>query len=184
MVDLVAQSALSDILPFSGQGATLVEQAPLFITSIIPHQRAEKALSAAIKKAYGHALPAIGRSNGKAALRMIWAGRGQYFLLGDVSADMSLSDHAALCDQSDGWVVMCLAGEHALDVLAKLCPLDLRDDRFKHGQTARTDLAHMMAVVTRVSGGIEIMVMRSFATTAANELKAAIVSVDGQAALV
>lgn len=180
MVELVAKSPLKELLPLAVGEANLTEETPANITSIMPHKGKEKALGEALKKAHGVALPAVGRTSGKADLRMIWTGGGQYMLVGDKPAARALARTASLTDQTDGWVTMSLAGPSSAQVLARLCPLDLRETLFKRGHTARTEVAHMMAVVTRNVNGFEIMVMRSFAHTMVHHLKQAMQSVAAQ----
>lgn len=180
MVELVAQSPLEKVLPIDVGGTSLTEATPANITSIMPHKGKDKALGAALKKAHDLALPAVGRTSGKADLRMIWTGGGQYMLVGDKPAARALARVASLTDQTDGWAVMSLGGPSAADVLARLCPLDLRASVFKRGHTARTEVAHMMAVVTRMTNGFEIMVMRSFAQTMVHHTKRAMESVAAQ----
>ena len=88
--------------------------------------------------------------------------------------DASLGEYAALTDQSDGWAVVRLEGKGAGDVLARLVPLDLRPASFKRGHSARTDLAHMMASLTKVGeNAFQIMVFRSMARTLVHDLKTA-----------
>jgi heterotetrameric sarcosine oxidase gamma subunit len=180
VVDLIAKTPLADLLPISAGETVLTEATPANITSVMPHLGREKALGEALKKAHDIGLPAVGRTAGAAALRMIWTGRGQYMLVGNKPAGRALTRSSALTDQTDGWAVMQLTGDNAAKVLARLCPLDLRPDSFKNGHTARTEFAHMMAVVSRIPKGFEIMVMRSFAQTAVNSLQQAMDSVAAQ----
>lgn len=180
MVELVARAPLQDHLPLMVGSLSLSEAVPAHITSIMPHKGKEKTLSAALQKAHGMTFPEAGRSTGKLALKAVWTGRGQCFLMGDTPADASLSKSASLTDQSASWAVLHLDGDAAADVLARLTPLDLRASTFKRGHTARSELAHMMAIVTRTTKGFEIMVMRSFAKTALHHLHEAMESVAAQ----
>jgi methylglutamate dehydrogenase subunit D len=180
VVDLIAKSPLQDLLPVSTGDTSLTEATPASITSISVHKGREKALAEALKKSHDLALPAIGRTSSKAGFRLIWTGRGQHMLLGDKPAARALARSASLTDQSDGWAVMALTGANAGDVLARHCPLDLRATHFKRGHTARTEVAHMMAVITRLNDGFEIMVMRSFAVTMVHHLTKAMQSVAAQ----
>lgn len=183
MVELIAKNPLEDLLPVHAGDTSLSEATPAFITSLSPLQGKAKACGEGLKKAYDIGLPAAGRSTGKAGMRVIWTGRGQYFLVGGQQAGKALAKCASLTDQSDGWVVMQLTGASAVDVLARLTPIDLRADVFKRGHTARTELAHMMSIMTRTTKGFEIMVMRSFAKTAVYSVKAAMQSVAAEADL-
>jgi len=180
VVKLLAQSPVDDLLPAEAGAARLVACQPAHVTAIAPWKGREAALSEALEAAHGARLPASGRSSGKAAARVIWTGYRQYMLLGDAPADAALAAHAALTDVSDGWVAMRLEGADAEAVLARLTPLDLDPGVFKRGHVARTELAHMMAVLHRTPAGIEIMVMRSFARWAAGQIRTAMQSIAAQ----
>ena len=119
------------------------------------------------------ALPAANRATRKAGARAIWFGREQALLVG-IDPDASLAKHAALTDQSDAWAVTTLTGLQATDVLARLTPLDLRDAHFKRGHTARSDLMHMNASITRTGAdSFMILVFRSMAQTLLHDIQTA-----------
>ena len=173
MADLTARSPCEGLLPLSIGGVTLGEAAPGMLTSVAPHAGQETALSAALKAAHGMAFPAPNRAVGRVGARMVWLSRGQAMLVGP-APDPALATHAALTDQSDAWAVVTLEGQGAVDVLARLVPLDLRSGAFKRGHTARTDLMHMMASLTRLGENtFQIMVFRSMAETLVHDLKTA-----------
>ena len=180
MVELLAKSPLEGLLPRAAGGVQLRETAPAFITGIAPFAGKEKPCSEALEKAHGLGLPGVGRSSRAGAQTLLWAGRGQYLLLGDRPAARAIARHAALVDQSDGWAVMALEGEGAEAVMARLCPLDLRAGSFRRGHVARSELAHMMALVARRPKGLRIMVMASFAACAAERIAEAMESVATQ----
>jgi sarcosine oxidase subunit gamma len=130
----------------------------------------EKKASDALKSSHGCAMPAPGRATGKDGARAIWTGLGQAFLVGPVP-QAELSGTCTLTDQSDAWAVLRLEGEKAIEVLARLTPLDLRPAHFKRGHTARSLLGHMTASFTRIGANSwMIMVFRSMADTAVHEL--------------
>ncbi|MGR3505260.1 MAG: sarcosine oxidase subunit gamma [Paracoccaceae bacterium] len=140
-----------------------------------------KDLAAALKSAHGMALPAAGRSTGKDGARAIWFGHAHILLMGPVP-DPSLAAHAAVTDISDGWAVARLEGAGAADVLARLVPIDLRAGHFKRGHTARTELAHMHASITRLGEtAFQIMVFRSMARTMSHDLVTAMEGVAARA---
>lgn len=173
MAELIAKSPCEGLLPLSIGGVTLSEAAPGVLTSVAPYAGQEPALSVALKDAHGMAFPAPNRTTGRASARMIWLSRGQAMLVGP-APDPALAAHGALTDQSDAWAVVTLEGEGAVDVLARLVPLDLRAGAFKRGHTARTDLMHMMASLTRLGeNAFQIMVFRSMAETLVHDLKTA-----------
>lgn len=92
-----------------------------------------------------------------------WFGLDQIMVFGSTVPDMP----AAVIDQSDAWVCIAIKGA-AVDVLARLAPVDLRatDDT-----VWRTQVGHMPAHITRVSADVyEVMVMRSMAQTLLHDL--------------
>lgn len=183
MVDLKSSTPLDGVMPQKIGGVDLITVNPAFITSVSPYKGKDKALATALKALHDLALPGVGRSSQKGNLRLLWVGRGEYFLIGGKAASKTLAKSAALTDQSDGWVVMHLQGDGATDIMARLCPLDLRPSVFKTGHVARSEVAHVMAVVSKTSDGFEVMVMRSFARSAVHHIVDAMQSVAAQTAL-
>lgn len=177
MADLKAKTPCHGMLPPTIGDTALTEEAPGAITSLMPYRGAEKALSGALKKSHGMDFPAANRATGKSGARAIWFGQGQAMLLGP-APDSGLADHAAMTDQSDAWAVVRLEGSTATDVLARLIPADLRSSVFRRGHTARTELMHMTASVTRVGDkAFQIMVFRSMSETLIHDLKSAMEAV-------
>jgi sarcosine oxidase subunit gamma len=80
----------------------------------------------------------------------------------------SVSDLGVIVDQSDGHVVLSLAGHAVRDTLGKLVPLDLHAHAFEVGAVACTVVAHIGTVLWRLddcadgSPAFEIAVYRSF----------------------
>lgn len=178
MARLVAKSPCWGLLPVSVDGAALTEVKPEAITSVAPFRGQEKAVSGALEAAVGGAFPRPNRTSGKDGARVVWTGPGQAMVLGPRVAP----EGAAVTDQSDAWAVMRLEGRLAEAVLARLVPIDVRRAQFKAGHTARTQLHHMTCSLTRVgAGAFEIMVFRSMAKTAVEELHRAMKSVAAQA---
>lgn len=177
MLELTAKSACAGLLPATIGGMTLTEETPAHLTLLAPYKGREAALSAALEAAHGMGFPAPGRATGKAEARAIWFGRAQALLVGP-AADAGLAEHAAVTDLTDGWAVVKIEGEAAVDVLARLVPVDLRASVFKRGHTARTELKHMMVSITRTGPkALQIMVFRSLAATLVHDLKRAMEAV-------
>lgn len=173
MVDLTAQSPCAGLLPITVGELRLTEVAPLRMTSLAPYRGQEAALSDAMQAAHELAWPMPGRITGREGARAIWIGRNMALLIGP-DPDSGLAGYAALTDQADAWAVVQLEGKGAVDVLARLCPLDLRASVFEPGHTARTDVAHMAGSVSRMAEDIwQIMVFRSMATTLVHEVEIA-----------
>ncbi len=170
MARLVAKSPCAGMLPVDVEGASLAEVLPVAITSVAPFKGREKAVSAALEAAVGGGFPKPNRTTGKGDVRIVWSGPGQAMVLGASVAP----DGAAVTDQSDAWAVLRLEGSRAEAVLARLVPIDVRRAQFKTGHTARTQLRHMTCSLTRVgASAFEIMVFRSMARTAVEELERA-----------
>ena len=167
MPELIAKSALE------GRSLTLgtvtlaeVEVGP--ITSVAVFPGGAKAVAKGLKT-LGLTMPDPNTFTEKKDVRIVWTGRDQAFLMGGAPPDL---EGAALTDQSDGWAALSVSGAAAVEVLARLVPVDLRLAAFPVGRAIRTQLNHMNVVILR--GGdnaFEIMVFRSMARTAWHELE-------------
>lgn len=177
MLDLVAKSPLSGLLSLTQGSVALTEATPASIISIVPFKGRAAEAEAALQSAYGVGLPPLGGVSQAAQNRVLWFGDGQYLLIADRAEMPKITEIAAVTDQSDAWAVMHLEGRDAAAVLARLCPIDLRPEYFSKGQTARTEVAHMPAIVTPTVNGFEIMVMQSLVKTAVKSLHSAMKSV-------
>lgn len=174
VAEMQAETPLAGLAPVTAAGVSLREIAPGQMTSIAPYKGKAVALSAALGQAHGLDWPAPGRMTGAEGGRLIWFAREMTLLIGP-EPDPALAAHAALTDQSDAWAVLQLAGPGARDVLARLCPLDLRAQVFGPGHTARTALGHMTASVSALEEDLFwVMVFRSMAGTLAHEMETAI----------
>ena len=167
MPELIAKSALE------GRSLTLgtvalaeVEVGP--VTSLAVFPGGAKAVAKGLK-ALGLAMPEPNAFAEKKGARIVWTGRDQAFLMGIAPPDL---EGAAVTDQSDGWAVLSVSGAAAVEVLARLVPVDLRLAAFPVGRAIRTQLNHMNVVILRVGDhAFEILVFRSMARTAWHELE-------------
>ena len=176
MVELKARTSCEGLLPLHIGTTKVVEEDLGRLSSLCPYGDASP-LSAALEEAHGMALPKPGRATGKAGARCLWFGRDTVLLAGP-APDAGLAAHAAVVDQSDGWAAVSLSGEYAVDVLARLVPVDLREQHFKRGHTARTMVQHMNASITRTGAdSFLILVFRSMAGTLVHDLKCAMEAV-------
>lgn len=174
MAELVAKSPCAGLLPISEGGVTVSEVDPGPITAIAPFRGKEKTLNTALTRAHGLGWPAPGQSDAAGDARIQWFGHSHALLLG-VAPKASLANHAALTDQGDAWAVVRIDGKGARDVLARLTPLDLRPAAFPVGSTARSELQHMQAAITRVGrDAFQVMVFRSMAQTLVHDLQVAL----------
>lgn len=166
MPELIAKPAL-DVAPVSTAGTMLAPHDPGPITAIALFPGAEKVLAKGLKS-LGLSFPAPGTVVESGAARLVWTGRDQAFLMGVAPPSL---EGCAMTDQTDGWAGFCLSGPGAVDVLARLVALDLRETAFPVGRTARTGLNHMSMVLIRTAAEVfELYVFRSMARSAWHEL--------------
>ncbi len=140
---------------------------------IAPYPGREAALCEALVAGHGVPFPGPGETCRAEAAEIRWAGRAQALLVGPEAAAPELSAHAAVTGVSDVQARLALTGAAAPDVLARLVPLDLRPARFPAGRTARSLLGHVSAQFTALEDGVEVMVMRSYARSAFDEIETA-----------
>lgn len=163
MADLIATPPLShDALTLGGATLSVWDFGPMW--SVAP-----------FAGAYGP----LGRWEERDGARVVWTGRGQWFVMGprpEVPA-------AAVTDQSDGWAGFRLAGAAAADVLMRLVALDLRLPAYPVGSAARTGLNHMPLVLMREEGGFALLTFRSMARTAWHEIAEAMARVHARTRL-
>ncbi len=160
--------------PIEIGAAVLACNQPANILSVAPFKGQGMAVNDVLKAVVKLALPTVGRVRTKKHVRAMWAGQGQWFVVGDIELAVlaqALDTKAAVTDQSDAWVVLTLGGADAREVMSRLCSLDL--DALEQGQTARAEFAHMMSCITPTPEGFEIMIMRSFAKTAIHHTREA-----------
>jgi sarcosine oxidase subunit gamma len=168
--ELIAKSALEGRSLTLG-GVTLAEADPGPITSLAVFPGGAKAVAKGLKT-FGLAMPAPNTFAEKKGARIVWTGREQAFLMGVTAPTL---EGAAVTDQTDGWTTLALSGVAAVDVLARLVPVDLRLAVCPVGTALRSQVNHMNAVILRTGDyAFEIMVFRSMARTAWHELETTI----------
>lgn len=176
MVKLVARSPFAATLPRSIGTVlgtvTLAEIDSGPVTSVAPFKGQTAAVSAALRETTGVVLPDTGRCIQTGGVTAVWAGQGITFVLGAGCAGIK---GAAITDQSDAWVHVSLTGAGAVDVLARLVPIDLRASVFPAGHAARTLVGHMSALIWRDVAVFHILVFRSMAGTLLHELETAMI---------
>ncbi|MEP5761776.1 MAG: hypothetical protein ABJ327_21185 [Litoreibacter sp.] len=82
-------------------------------------------------------------------------------------------------DQSDAWVILVLSGSSYLDVLARLCPVDLR----QVSQPITGQLRQISVLFQHEAQQMRIWVPRSMVRTAIRELSEAAERVAGRSSL-
>lgn len=173
MVELQAVDAFDGLLPLEIGGVRVAAVDLGVLTSLSPFGEAS-AFARTLDEGHGLAVPKPNRAVGKEGARCIWFGMREVLLAGP-APDGALAAHAAVVDVSDGWAAVTVQGATAEDVLARLVPVDLRAAHFKRGHTARTQVGHMAASITRTSADtLLVMVFRSMAGTLVTELRHAL----------
>lgn len=173
VAELLIKTACDGLETLKVGALSLAESAPQAMTTLSPYKGQQAALGKAMKAAYGLGLPGVHESTSGQGARAIWFGRDMALLMGPEPGP-GLAKHAALTDQSSGWAVLELVGSGAEDVLARLCPVDLRLAQFGIGAALRTEVKHMMASICRLDKDrFQIMVFRSMARTVHHDLKTA-----------
>lgn len=122
--------------------------------------------SAGWLEARGLALPPINRIAVQGNLRLMRLGTEDFVAVDSATggAVAKLTDAWKVADgprgywswREEGWSWMRLAGPLTEPVMARLCALDLRTDRFASDAIAQTWVAHVEAVLVRGEGGFDI----------------------------
>jgi len=146
--------------------------APKNITALLPHPNCLDAVNTILKSDLGLKFPAPSEVVTNDTLRLIWNGLDHALLLGASAPLAPLAPYALLADQSGALARFTLTGPDLAEVLARLCPLDLRPTAFGPRRSARSLLGHIDALFVISDDGdhIEIFVMRSMAQSALTEL--------------
>jgi len=170
-------------LPFETGGARLETLPAVARRSVMPLRSRTAEVSGALEAALGAGLPEVGRIAALRDGRIVWAGRGLWFVEGPAAERVELGGSAAVTDPSDAWVGLRLGGPAAREVLARLVPIDTHSSVFGPGQCARTLLRHVMVLIVAGDAGFDLLVMRSFTVSAVEDLSTAMRRLAGRAAL-
>lgn len=177
MVDLIAETPCGARLPLTHGGVTLREVACDHLLSVAPFDGCHGAVSQAIESVLGHGLPEVGESAHHG--RLIWYSHGVWL----VFADLPDLPGAAVTDQASGHAIVEIEGAGVRDVLARLCPLDLRPARFGDGASHRSLIGHVIVHITRIGETFRLMAPRSMAGTLIEDLSRAMRNVTARAQL-
>ncbi len=185
----MADFALEKSAPFDGcdlpqslGAARLAAVAMGGIIAVMPLKGQSMAVAGAMKSAFGVTLPKVGEIARASGVELLWFAQGQWLVINaDLQKLTAMQNLAAISDQSDGWAMLHLDGADAKAVLARLCPLDF--DAVRVGCVARTEFAHIPAMIIPREDGYWIGLPRSFATTAYENIIDTMKSVAAQALL-
>ncbi len=139
-------------------GAALKEVSGLSIVSVAVPLDGRAELAAAVKSAFGCALPkpTVSVMSKDKSMRLVSTQADQFFVLFEHS-EPDAADHIATklgaagyyTDQSDNWVTLDLSGPLARSALERICPVDLDPDKFKVNASARTVMHHLGTLILR-----------------------------------
>lgn len=187
---LSPRTALDHIAP-PGRYGTQTGAAGVFITLISKlalasiMARAAKAADLSVRAAgtFGVALPVTPKRVDGGSINFIWAGPDQWLAATEGNSGYELTNHlrrnfaglASVTDQSDGRIIIRVAGAKIRQTLAKGVPVDLDPHSFGVGDTALTIVGHINAHFWQLDGAptFEFAVFRSFANAFCEWLKQA-----------
>lgn len=171
-------------LPKMEAGSELRAIAPRPMLSVASYPGRVSTTQDATRDAIGAALPEPGRWISVRGFEIASSDLDTWFCWADDAQldrlKAAVAGKAATVDQSSGWAGLTLSGPEARAVLARVTPLDIRAASFRPGQAARTEVAHMSALLLAKDGSFDIWVMRSFARTLLHDLGNAMKSVGAQ----
>ena len=156
-------------------GNRIVERDDLAIVSIATPLGGEDALAEALRNGWSLDVPEPTRSSLNGEVRAIWTAPDQMMLIfphatpdAEAVVQERLGGTGYTTDQTDGWIVLEVAGPDTLSALERICPLDLPS--FEVGGTGRTVMEHMGAMAVRT--GDDAFLLMSASSSAASFLHA------------
>ena len=137
-----------------GDGVVITLRTDLRLASLIVADGRPHGLAAAVKTRLGLNLPVRPGATYSAGFGLIWTGPSQWLLVAENTTGFSealvtLSEHAAIADQSRSRAVLRLTGPRVRETLAKGCMIDLHPTVFLPGDAASTSIAHIGALIWR-----------------------------------
>lgn len=154
-------------------GVSIQERSDLTICSVFARKGAEAQLARRVKDIFGLELPEKPTYCRAGPVAIAWAGRSQWLVLQDGDASdaseqrlrSSLTDIAAIINQSDGRTIVRVSGPHIRSALAKGLPIDLHSNSFSPGDAAITSIGQIAVNFWQVDAlpTYEFSMFRSFA---------------------
>lgn len=182
MVELIAKPAVEG-LPLGRGGLLLEACTPPALWLVVPFRGQEKAVEKALPRGAPR-WPGTGRMSERGGLRLIWHAPREVLWAGALPPPEALSACAMLVEQSDGLVALRLSGRDVAGCLARLVPVDLREEALGPGRVARSLLGHLPALFLRgANGSVEIFLPRSLAREGCDEITRAMGRAEARAAL-
>lgn len=166
-------SAFSHPRPVSTPSLAIEMREDLTMASIAAAKGQVQALCDAIRDAYGVELPRRPQRVAGQGIAFIWAGPDQWLAVADRADGRDLERElktrlaglAAVVDQSDGRVVVRVAGPMARKVLVKGVPIDLHPRAFGVNSAAITHASHIGIIIWQLDDipTFEMALFRSYA---------------------
>jgi sarcosine oxidase subunit gamma len=156
-------------------GFTITEPPPRSIAGIASY-RDQAALRAALQIELGLMPPATPAFVAASGISLSCLSPTRYLATADRPADLparlaTLSNLAAITDQSDLWHVFIISGPSATEALSRLVPIDLSADKFPTGSLALTRAGHLDVRLWHIAAQTyEIAVSRSYAEDLRHDL--------------
>ena len=137
--------------------------ASLWLVGAWPERLAETGVVAA-KAAGVDAAPGPGASATGPGGTLLRIEPLKWLLISEDEIDAPALDAAdgTVLELSHARTVIHVSGPKALDLMARMVPLDLRPATFPEGSVASTGLHHMGVTILARDGGFDILVLRSF----------------------
>ncbi len=176
MTRLLERRAAGGMLTLRGAGVSFEAADVGPVTQLLIYPGAGARVSDALREAHGLTFPAAGRVETAGQVRLVWAGQDEALALG---AELA-ADGAAAVDQSDGWAALALRGPGTGEVLARLCPVDLRPRVFRPGMVVRSLLGHVHALYLAEPDGVLILVPRSVAEHVVEEVAGVLAALEAR----
>ncbi len=154
-------------------GLVVSERADLALATVIARNGAEQALAQRVLEVFALELPTTPRCVERGSLAFVWAGPSRWLAVAqgedgsrfEARLRRVLSGLASVADQSDGRVVLRLAGPGVRETLARGVPIDLHQRSFRPGDAAHTVVAHTSVQLWQLDSAptFEIAVPRTYA---------------------
>ncbi len=157
------------------EGIAITELSGVALASLIARRGRQAELRDAVRDRFVAELPMTPRISEGGRPTFIWAGPERWLVASPVFAPDDLvaslracaDASAAICDQSDGRILVRVSGPSARGALARGFPIDLHPSVFKPGDTAITTVAHITCQIWQIDDTptYEIAVPASFAAS-------------------
>lgn len=170
----MANYQLTPIYPGDGaihdfEGLCIKEITNHSIVSCAANKNQHGNVSSALESALQLSWPEIGHCTAASQALCLGLQIDQCFVMVEnehpIAKELSstLKSVAAVTDQSDGWIILDISGSRTRDVLERICPIDLADDKFPIHSLARTSMEHLNVIIVRLDDSFLMLSPRSSA---------------------